>query len=104
MAILPTEYFFCKYLAVTAILLIKQNPFALIVSAWCPGGLTAQKIFLLNLIKSSAAAIPEPQALSIASLLCGHNKVSAYGSCSTPINPSFGIFENISSTYFLGWT
>ena len=52
--------------------------------------------------KSSAAAIPEPQARNIASLLCGHNTVSAYGSCSTPIKPSFGIFENISSTYFLG--
>jgi hypothetical protein len=50
----------------------------------------------------SAATIPEPQALSIASLLFGHNKVSAYGSCSIPINPSFGIFENISSKYFLG--
>ena len=92
MAILPTEYFFCKYLAVTAILLIKQNPFALTVYAWCPGGLTAQKIFLLNLIKSSAAAIPEPQARSIASLLWGHSNVSAYGSFSTPTNPTFGIF------------
>ena len=64
---------------------------------------SAKKIILF-LIKSSAAAIPAPQALKIAFLLNGHNNVSAYGSFSTPINPFVGIEEKISSIYFFGWT
>ena len=80
----------------TAALLIKQKPLALVVSAWCPGGRTKQKIlFLSSSIRASAPAMPAPQDLKIAFLLYLHKKVSAYGSFSTPFKPSFGIREKM---------
>ena len=102
-AILFISYLFCKYFAVTATLLKKQNPLALLVSAWWPGGLTAQKCFLFELIiRLSAANIPAPQARRIAFLLLGHRKVSAYGSFSKEFNPFLGILVNILSIWSLG--
>ena len=54
-----------------------QKPIALFFSAWCPGGLTAQKA-LLNFLFSmlSIAEIIEPTASEVAFLLPGEIIVS----------------------------
>ena len=54
-----------------------QKPIALFFSAWCPGGLTAQKAFLKSLFSTpSIAVIIEPTASDVASLLPGETIVS----------------------------
>ena len=58
-------------------LLYTQNPIAFCFSAWCPGGLTAQKALLKSFFITPSIAVKiEPTASLVAALLPGETIVS----------------------------
>ena len=93
-------YLFNKYLAPIAILFKIQKPAALFWLQWWPGGRTLAKAFLNSLFWTpSIAAIIEPAASNVASLLPGEMIVSP----SREEKPLEGKDFLTKSTYFVSW-